>query len=100
MTTETNRTLPTDERALPWRLFKAGERSELPHIADATGRVIARAEGNIWVWQDFIAPVILAAVNDHDRLQLVFEEACNEVKMSHGKPCFCKYCHEPDKTHE
>jgi hypothetical protein len=48
---------------LPWRLFKAGERSELPHIADANGRVVARAEGNIWVWQDSIAPMIIAGVN-------------------------------------
>lgn len=47
----------------PWRLWKVGERSEIPHIADANGRVVARAEGNIWTWQDFIAPVILAAVN-------------------------------------
>lgn len=47
----------------PWRLWKVGERSEIPHIADANGRVIARAEGNIWTWQEFIAPVILAAVN-------------------------------------
>ena len=28
------------------------------------------------------------------RLRVVFDEACNEVRMCHGKPCFCKYCHE------
>lgn len=48
---------------LPWRLWKAGERSELPHLADANGKVVARAEGNIWFWQDYIAPIILAGVN-------------------------------------
>lgn len=47
----------------PWRLWKVGERSDLPHIADATGRVVVRAEGNIWIWQDFIGPMIVAAVN-------------------------------------
>jgi hypothetical protein len=37
---------------------------------------------------------------ERDRLRLVFEEACNEVKMCHDKPCFCKYCYEgtPDET--
>lgn len=70
-------TLPKENRNTevaprPWRLWKTGERSEIPHLADANGTIVARAEGNIWVWQDFVAPVILAAVN--------------------GKPCFCKYC--------
>ncbi len=31
---------------------------------------------------------------EYDRLQIVFGEACNEVKLSHGIPCYCKYCHE------
>jgi hypothetical protein len=31
-------------------------------------------------------------------LRAAFEEACNEVKMCHDKPCFCKYCREPDAT--
>jgi hypothetical protein len=37
-------------------------------------------------------------VVEYDRLTKVFEEACNEVRMSHGIPCHCKYCHEPDKN--
>lgn len=34
------------------------------------------------------------AATEIERLRVVFDEACNEVKVSHGKPCFCKYCHE------
>jgi hypothetical protein len=37
------------------------------------------------------------AIEERERLRVVFEEACNEVKMCHGKPCFCKYC-RPDET--
>jgi len=37
-------------------------------------------------------------VDEYDRLIQVFEEACNEVRMSHRMPCHCKYCHEPDKN--
>lgn len=32
-------------------------------------------------------------LGEYDRLNKVFEEACNEVKLSHVMPCFCKYCH-------
>lgn len=38
--------------------------------------------------------LITRLVAEVKRLRVVFEEACNEVKMSHGTPCFCKYCHE------
>jgi len=48
-------------------------------------------------WDDDGA-VIKALVADRDRLQVVFDEACWEVKMSHGKPCFCKYCWEPSES--
>lgn len=77
-----------DDAPRPWRLFKAGERSELPHIADANGRVVARAEGNLWVWQDFIAPMILAAVNAHETRcvrcggTLVRPELCDECFLA------------------
>lgn len=37
-------------------------------------------------------------LGEYDRLNTVFEEACNEVRMSHDKPCHCKYCHEQDKN--
>ena len=42
--------------------------------------------------------VIKALVADRDRLQVVFDEACKEVKLSHGDPCFCKYCWEPSEA--
>src|SRR6185312_5765594 len=44
--------------------------------------------------------VIKALVADRDRLRVVFDEACWEIKTSHGKPCFCKYCtvSEADKA--
>lgn len=34
-------------------------------------------------------------VDEYDRLTQVFEEACNEVRLSHVIPCDCKYCHVP-----
>jgi hypothetical protein len=37
-------------------------------------------------------------VDEYDRLTQVFEEACNEVRLSHITPCHCKYCHEPKVT--
>lgn len=37
-------------------------------------------------------------VDEYDRLNVVFEEACNEVKACHDKPCFCKYCWEPSEA--
>lgn len=51
------------------------------------------------------AESLIRQANDCDRwademeqLRAVFEEACNEVRMSHGTPCYCKYCREPDKN--
>lgn len=38
------------------------------------------------------------AADEIERLRAVFEEACNEVRISQGIPCHCKYCHEPDKN--
>jgi len=36
-------------------------------------------------------------VDEYDRLNQVFEEACTEVRLSHGTPCYCKYC-KPETT--
>jgi hypothetical protein len=33
-----------------------------------------------------------------ERLRTVFEEAVNEIRMSHNTPCYCKYCRDPDKN--
>lgn len=48
----------------PWTLVKIEERvSDVPFIRAANGRVVCEAIGNIWTWQDFIAPMIIAGVN-------------------------------------
>lgn len=35
-------------------------------------------------------------LEEYDRLNVVFEEACTEVRLSHGTPCHCKYCNDPE----
>lgn len=39
----------------------------------------------------------LRQMSEIERLRAVFEEACNEVRMCHNKPCYCKYCFQEPK---
>lgn len=81
--------IASKERLTRWRVFVNGTAyMGMGQVnADGTAGPNMRA-GDC----DFV--VASEAVREIERLREVFDEACNEVKMCHGKPCFCKYCRD------
>lgn len=48
---------------LPWVLVGPLETGGTPYIKAANGRVVCRAEGNIWTWWQYVGRMIVDRMN-------------------------------------